>query len=204
MRARIPACPWTKLLVTSYSTGDAGSSPAHVISYAHSPCSVLTKMSGETPSRCVYALPKNLDPLDRLPSNRGRSSAVHNLIRAFGLTHTASTDHHPGYPRARILSTGLASPAELEAFHDPEYIGSSPLCPSSLPSSSSFFLYNPLASLLSGYDSNDGINDDQCSDLQHAPMKDFSCSNVVDREEFGLEHVCTASPSLSRTSLMEL
>ncbi|KNZ63800.1 hypothetical protein VP01_10g9 [Puccinia sorghi] len=132
-------------------------------------------MSGETPSRCVYALPKNLNPLDQLPSNRGRSSAVHNLIRAFGLTHTASTHHHPGYPRARILSTGLASPAELEAFHDPEYI----------------------ASLLSGYDSNDGINDDQCSDLQHAPMKDFSCSNVVDREEFGLEHDCPRFPKMA-------
>jgi len=133
-------------------------------------------MSHETPTRSVYALPKNLEPLDRLPSNRGRSSAVHHLIRAFGLLHTPDTHHHPVPPRARILPTGLASPAELEAFHDPEYI----------------------ASLLSGYHSHHDINDEQSPDLQHGPMKDFPSSKDVDGEEFGLEHDCPRFPKMAQ------
>ncbi|KAH9451322.1 hypothetical protein Pst134EB_018799, partial [Puccinia striiformis f. sp. tritici] len=79
-------------------------------------------MSRETdPVRCIYALPKDLDPLDRLPSNRGRSSAVHKLIRAFGLLREERIVDTSGN-RAELLRTGLASRAELEEFHDHEYV----------------------------------------------------------------------------------
>ncbi|KAA1080144.1 hypothetical protein PGTUg99_016597 [Puccinia graminis f. sp. tritici] len=134
-------------------------------------------MSGDA-VRCVYALPKDLDPLDRLPSNQGRSSAVHNLVSAFGLLREERTDGQGDEPpknRARVLSTKLASRAELEEFHDPEYVGS----------------------LLRGYDDPkiDANNeqDHRSSDLKRNPeISDahFRSDHDEELEEFGLEHDC--------------
>ncbi|KAA1081635.1 hypothetical protein PGTUg99_024570 [Puccinia graminis f. sp. tritici] len=133
-------------------------------------------MSGDA-ARCVYALPKDLDPLDRLPSNQGRSSAVHNLVSSFGLLREERTDGQDDEPpknRARVLSTKLASRAELEEFHDPEYVGS----------------------LLQGYDDpNIDANNEQghrSSDLKRNPeISDahFRSEHDEELEEFGLEHV---------------
>ena len=129
-------------------------------------------MSRETdPVRCIYALPKDLDPLDRLPSNRGRSSAVHKLIRAFGLLREERIVDTSGN-RAELLRTGLASRAELEEFHDHEYVGS----------------------LLQGYDPIDDVDVGQAeSDLgiseQQSTKDHFRGTEAEDCEEFGLEHV---------------
>ncbi|KAI9615977.1 hypothetical protein H4Q26_011229 [Puccinia striiformis f. sp. tritici PST-130] len=140
-------------------------------------------MSRETnPVRCIYALPKDLDPLDRLPSNRGRSSAVHKLIRAFGLLREGEERIvDPTGNRAELLRTGLASRAELEEFHDHEYVDS----------------------LLQGYDSIDDVDVDQAeSDLEisaHQSTKDHSRgADAEDCEEFGLEHDCPRFPKMAQ------
>lgn len=75
--------------------------------------------------RCVYARPVATRAIDRLPSNLGRSSAVHALIESFDLLTRSS--HQPDHDqnRARVIRTELASRSELEAFHDPEYVGES-------------------------------------------------------------------------------
>ncbi|KAA1103871.1 hypothetical protein PGT21_003247 [Puccinia graminis f. sp. tritici] len=166
-------------------------------------------MSGDA-VRCVYALPKDLDPLDRLPSNQGRSSAVHNLVSAFGLLREERTDGQGDEPpknRARVLSTKLASRAELEEFHDPEYVGSfslTTLSPgSTLCSAIELILVLLLApiflsgSLLRGYDDPkiDANNeqDHRSSDLKRNPeISDahFRSDHDEELEEFGLEHDC--------------
>ncbi|EGG05462.1 uncharacterized protein MELLADRAFT_52815 [Melampsora larici-populina 98AG31] len=71
--------------------------------------------------RCVYARPKSFRSIDQLPSNIGRSSAVHNLIESLDLLDTGSAIDP--LSRARVLPTGLAGREELESFHDPEYVG---------------------------------------------------------------------------------
>ncbi|KNF03952.1 hypothetical protein PSTG_03037 [Puccinia striiformis f. sp. tritici PST-78] len=140
-------------------------------------------MSRETdPVRCIYALPKDLDPLDRLPSNRGRSSAVHKLIRAFGLLREGEERIvDPTGNRAELLRTGLASRAELEEFHDHEYVGS----------------------LLQGYDPIDDVDVGQAeSDLgiseQQSTKDHFRGTEAEDCEEFGLEHDCPRFPKMAQ------
>ncbi|PLW16504.1 hypothetical protein PCANC_11715 [Puccinia coronata f. sp. avenae] len=147
-------------------------------------------MAQGIPARCVYALPTDLDPLDRLPSNRGRSSAVHNLVKAFGLIRTAAQDSDdPVVNRARVVLTDLASRAELEEFHDPEYIGS----------------------LLRGYDPQDNALGNKrghtgsgrafgsaTSELDRPATEDTRSAEDGNLEEFGLEHDCPPFPKMAQ------
>ncbi|MBW0547362.1 hypothetical protein O181_087077 [Austropuccinia psidii MF-1] len=75
-------------------------------------------------SRCVYALPDARHALDQLPSNLGRSSVVHSLVRSFDLLHSPRGRRGPSSSvnRAQPLITKLASRSDLEKFHDADYV----------------------------------------------------------------------------------
>ncbi|CAH7685527.1 hypothetical protein BY996DRAFT_6415904 [Phakopsora pachyrhizi] len=76
--------------------------------------------------RCVYAHPSSeaIGYLDRLPSNPGRSSAVHRLARSLDLIQipSKSSDVREISNRARPLMTKFGNRSDLEIFHDSEYV----------------------------------------------------------------------------------
>lgn len=130
-------------------------------------------------ARCVYALPRDLEALDQLPSNKGRSTAVHNLVESFGLLSSkggrlAKTHEENHVNLARVVRTQPASREDLVQFHDPEYVDS----------------------LLQGHgiaDHEDNEDDGTGSDDSH-PRR----ANDQKFELFGLEHDCPPFPQMAQ------
>lgn len=138
-------------------------------------------------SRCVYARPKSFRSIDQLPSNTGRCSAVHNLIESLDLLDTSSAIG--SLSRARVVLTGLASRAELESFHDPEYVDYV------LNSKSDEDSDRSSTSSGSGEDSNDSSQSTHTS--KETRRKRRRIGSQGGGSTFGLEHDCPHFPELS-------
>lgn len=90
-------------------------------------------MSTPSPrARVAYiSSPSLRSAADRLPSNRGRSSAVHALIESLKLLHDAQANHShhdgeascpPELNRARLVEAIPATKKELTRYHDRDYV----------------------------------------------------------------------------------
>ncbi|KAG0148971.1 hypothetical protein CROQUDRAFT_669468 [Cronartium quercuum f. sp. fusiforme G11] len=139
--------------------------------------------------RCVYARPL-IRAIDRLPSNIGRSSAVHSLIGSLDLLQSAASSAD-SLNRARVMNTGQASRAELEVFHDAEYVD--------------FLLNEDDGSETSstGSTTSDEYSSDstesKCQLEQPLEDRQRKCRRLAsDRKQltFGLEHDCPRFPEL--------
>lgn len=63
---------------------------------------------------------------DRLPSNVGRASLVHNLTSAIGLLHDQTVESDTdNIARAVVVESVPATRDELVRFHDPAFVGQS-------------------------------------------------------------------------------
>ncbi|KAH9821167.1 hypothetical protein DFH28DRAFT_581578 [Melampsora americana] len=138
-------------------------------------------------SRCVYARPKSVRSIDQLPSNIGRSSAVHNLIESLDLLDIG-LGIEP-LSRARVVLTGLASREELESFHDPEYVDFV------LDSKSDEDSDRCSTSSGSEEDSNDSSQSTHTS--KENPSKRRRIGSPRGQSTFGLEHDCPYFPELA-------
>lgn len=87
--------------------------------------------------RVAYIHQDNLQlSADALPSNIGRSSLVHSLIKSLNLLELVDDDEDidtselledikecSQLPRARVVESEPASRSQLSAFHDTSYLG---------------------------------------------------------------------------------
>lgn len=89
---------------------------------------VMSSSTDSVPARRVSYIHSGslIRAADRLPSNEGRASIVHNLTHHLDLLH-----HNNGRPnddhlaRATVVESIPATREELTRFHDPAFVGQS-------------------------------------------------------------------------------
>lgn len=117
--------------------------PEHLL-HCFAPCGVKRNMSND--ARVCYISSKKLTDLsDRLPSNRGRSSLVHELVEHldlidFGSDGLSQSSEASGAEmnRATLVEPSPASRNDLLKFHDAEYLGGLSLSDKSIAATLAF------------------------------------------------------------------